>query len=400
VRLSTSIVVTMLLCAGIRGAHAQLAGALDIGGGLGQSAHGVWMRQSVLAPSLRVFDRHGYLHLDAELIERGGELSLRRQRAEWAASTTSFGVFRLTVAADYAHDLLAPPLSRTAFGVTSALSAKWGANGLRTTFTRGAGSELRFDVGAWRVLGNAIFSLTSASRFVGVRGPASSRFVTFPDSVFNDTIGEWSHYQRRQTVRDSGSVARLLRWSDLEGRVDWSMGRVTLSAAMSGRGAVDSTPVTLWGRVAATMQINPRVSLTAGAGTVPALRPAPSAQRLSRFATLGIRLSPAVILRRPLPHGVRTSASAFVVRQSSPGSYLLTVRAPSARTVEVSGDFTGWSPVALRETAPDVWEVTVPLTPGTHRVNLRVDGDSWTAPPGLPTVDDEFNGRVGLLVIR
>ena len=42
----------------------------------------------------------------------------------------------------------------------------------------------------------------------------------------------------------------------------------------------------------------------------------------------------------------------------------------------------------------------MPLQPGTHRMNIRIDGDSWTAPPGLPTVNDEFSGRVGILVVR
>jgi hypothetical protein len=33
-------------------------------------------------------------------------------------------------------------------------------------------------------------------------------------------------------------------------------------------------------------------------------------------------------------------------------------------------------------------------------MNLRVDGDRWTAPPGTPAVADEFNGTVGLVVVR
>jgi hypothetical protein len=40
------------------------------------------------------------------------------------------------------------------------------------------------------------------------------------------------------------------------------------------------------------------------------------------------------------------------------------------------------------------------MTPGTHRVNVRVNGDAWTAPPGMPAVNDEFNGRVGIIVVR
>jgi hypothetical protein len=36
---------------------------------------------------------------------------------------------------------------------------------------------------------------------------------------------------------------------------------------------------------------------------------------------------------------------------------------------------------------------------GTYRLNVRVDGGEWVAPPGLLDVEDEFGGRVGLLVL-
>jgi hypothetical protein len=390
-------VIAMVVCIRIP-ADAQVVGALDVSGGLGQPSPGVWLRQSVLSPTLHFSNRYGYLHVDAELLERGGALSLRRQRAEWAASPPAFGVFRLTAAGDYAHDLLAPSSHRSLHSVTSALSAKWGARGLRTTATL-VPDGLRVGVGGWRVIGNAIFSLTSGSQFVRVTGARPPRTVQFVDSVFNDTIGEWKRYQAERVVRDSGTVTRLLRWSDLEGRVDYGLGRLTLTAVMSGRPAADSVPAMFWGRVGATMQVNSRVSFTAAVGSTPLPGPA-MARSSSRFATLGIRLSPAAILRPSLPHGVRTAATAFAIAPAAPGSYLITVRVPSARVVEISGDFTGWTPVALREVSPNVWRVTLPLTAGTHRVNIRVDGDAWAAPPGLPTVDDEFNGRVGLVVVR
>jgi hypothetical protein len=390
--------VPVLLCVATE-ARAQIAGALDFGGGLGQSAPGAWLRESSIAPALRFSNRHGYLHLDAELAERAGELSLRRQGAEWAVSAPAWNVFRLTAAADYSHDLLAPVPHRTVFNVTSALSARWGASGVRTSVTRERGSGTRLDLGLWRAIGNAVFSLSSGGQFIGTTALSLKyRSITFRDSTFNDTTGGWNYFNRERKFTDTTNVSRLQRWSDLEGRVDWAMGRLTLSAAMSGRAAVDSIPAMLWGRVGATMRVNSRLSLMSGAGTLPL--PGPATARASRFATLGVRLSPAALLRPPLPHGVRTSATAFAISPAASGGYTVTVRAPSARTVELSGDFTNWTPVALRETAPNVWQVTIPMTPGTHRVNLRVDGDSWAAPPGLPAVNDEFNGRVGLLVIR
>ena len=42
---------------------------------------------------------------------------------------------------------------------------------------------------------------------------------------------------------------------------------------------------------------------------------------------------------------------------------------------------------------------SLPLSPGMHQINVRVDGGPWIAPPGVPTMRDGFNGEVGLVVI-
>lgn len=247
------------------------------------------------------------------------------------------------------------------------------------------------------MLGKAIVSISSHDQQLRIGGrPASLREVVTMDSVYSDTSG-WNHFPVTRTYGDSGSPSRLRRWSELEARVDWSVGRLLLAAAMSGRPAADSMPAMRWGRVTAVVQLRSSLSLIAAAGTMPAARVSIAS---SRYATLGLRFSPARLLRPPLPAGVRPSASAFTVRPSTNGMYLLTVRVPGARTVEISGDFNQWAPIALRETSFDVWEIALPLSPGTHRVNLRVDGDRWTAPPGVATVDDEFSGRVGIFVVR
>jgi hypothetical protein len=68
--------------------------------------------------------------------------------------------------------------------------------------------------------------------------------------------------------------------------------------------------------------------------------------------------------------------------------------------VELSGDFTGWKPVSLRRVRGDDWAVALPLDVGTHRVNMRVDGGVWVAPPGMTTTSDDFAGEVGLLVVE
>jgi hypothetical protein len=97
---------------------------------------------------------------------------------------------------------------------------------------------------------------------------------------------------------------------------------------------------------------------------------------------------------------VRPTAAEFALRAADRGAYVVRVRVPGARTVELVGDFTGWKPVAMSSVSTDEWEATIAMTPGVHRLNLRVDGDAWRAPPGIETVEDEFNGQVGVIVIE
>jgi 1,4-alpha-glucan branching enzyme len=103
--------------------------------------------------------------------------------------------------------------------------------------------------------------------------------------------------------------------------------------------------------------------------------------------------------RRPMAAPVRPRATAFALTPAGNGVYRVMLRIPGARTAEISGDFNQWTPVSLRETSDGVWEASVPIAPGTHRVNVRINGDRWTAPPGLPAVNDEFAGRVGIIIV-
>jgi len=75
--------------------------------------------------------------------------------------------------------------------------------------------------------------------------------------------------------------------------------------------------------------------------------------------------------------------------------------APSATSVALAGDFTDWEPFYdLHQTAPGVWTVSVPLTPGVHDYAFVVDGRQWTPDPLAASVDDGFGGvnsRLSLL---
>ena len=252
-------------------------------------------------------------------------------------------------------------------------------------------------IGGWRQFGRAIVSLSLAPRRFRVDGSAARVWQEIrTDSVFNDTIGGWEVVQYPVTVGDSGRAARHLRWDQAEARVFWSHGRLAADATVGGRMAGDFGRA-LWASVSGLYVLTPRVMLVAGAGSRPA-EPASGWERRS-FATLGVRLlGPPEPAHRPPPE-IRPGASDFAIAPHRGGRYVLSLRVPHARTVEISGDFTEWKPVSLARVGPDRWEATVAIAPGTHYVNVRVNGDRWTAPPGIPEVEDEFNGTVGLLVV-
>jgi hypothetical protein len=77
----------------------------------------------------------------------------------------------------------------------------------------------------------------------------------------------------------------------------------------------------------------------------------------------------------------------------------LRVRAPGAHRVEVMGDFTGWEPLELAASG-ELFSADVAIAAGTHRLVVRIDGGDWAAAANTPAVDDDFGGRVGLLVIE
>jgi len=113
----------------------------------------------------------------------------------------------------------------------------------------------------------------------------------------------------------------------------------------------------------------------------------------AQSVSLGVRLneaSPAlerVLRTRPILQ-VSGDSAARTVR----------VRAPGARRVEIMGDFSEWEPVELAP-AGDVFSGVVPMAAGTRRIVVRVDGGAWRPAANTPAVDDDFGGRVGLLLV-
>jgi 1,4-alpha-glucan branching enzyme len=75
--------------------------------------------------------------------------------------------------------------------------------------------------------------------------------------------------------------------------------------------------------------------------------------------------------------------------------------APSAKTVLIAGDFTGWNqaPVSLKKDKGGNWKKTVSLPPGRHEYRLLVDGE-WRDDPECPNRQpNQFGGHNCVCVV-
>lgn len=76
---------------------------------------------------------------------------------------------------------------------------------------------------------------------------------------------------------------------------------------------------------------------------------------------------------------IRQTPAAF---DGPPGTFSFTYRAPSGETVTVAGDFNGWDPFMyeLREIAPELYSLVLPLPPGTYRYVFYHRGRRFSDP--------------------
>jgi hypothetical protein len=203
------------------------------------------------------------------------------------------------------------------------------------------------------------------------------------------------------------SIGESTRYTDIESALQLNSGSLELvaSAGLREWSGSSTGSNTAWGMGSAAYWLGRHVAIVASAGTYPA----DYAQGLPQgtYGSLGLRLATA----RPgmatpklgaqlLAADGRRRAPVLGVRRRSADNVTLTLTAAGAGKVEIMGDFTGWTPVALTQTGTDRWAVTLPIQSGSHRMNVRIDGGAWGVPPGMASLSDEFSGLVGLLVIE
>jgi len=117
------------------------------------------------------------------------------------------------------------------------------------------------------------------------------------------------------------------------------------------------------------------------------------AYALAAVACVAILL---VVYVRPLPSSVPQMTNAV----NDPQLFVQFRLDTAASRVQLAGTFTNWEPrYDLRESAPGIWTITVPLKQGVHDYAFVVDGRRWVPDPSAPQIGDGFGGTNSRLAL-
>ncbi|HMC54795.1 MAG TPA: glycogen-binding domain-containing protein [Gemmatimonadaceae bacterium] len=205
-------------------------------------------------------------------------------------------------------------------------------------------------------------------------------------------------------VANPTSVDDTIRYLDAVLSFDRETARLDIGASLGAR-AGDRIPILpanhkTWGGVAAAYWVTPGTAVVASAGSYPVdfTQGYPG----GRYVSVGIRfaLRRIALLSLPAPRQAASEAVRRFEWRAVGDSIEFRVHAPAALKVEISGDFTTWEPVDLQHSGGGWWVGRLRVLPGTHQMNLRLDGGPWLVPPGLTPITDEFGVASGLLVLE
>lgn len=227
--------------------------------------------------------------------------------------------------------------------------------------------------------------------------------------VVQGDFGAWMRLGQVQIVAavTPSAVGDSLRYTDTQGALRWDARRVELTLGIGARsGDVLTRGASIWGSVAAVVWLTPHIGLVATGGTYPVdyTQGYPAGRFVSVALRFGGRPNPAALLAPHIQGAAKRrdvgTRPRLEIASPPNGPRVLRVHAPTARSVELMGDFTGWEPVALTRGAGGWWTTFVSITRGTHQLNVRVDGGKWDVPAGTLESVDEFGARVGVLNLR
>jgi len=229
---------------------------------------------------------------------------------------------------------------------------------------------------------------------VWLLGPAVTMYASLDRSFVGDTaysdVRSSARLQRSGITLEGTLGARMLsngagRGIYGEGSAMVALGRTTALILAGGRYPTDVITGSIAGRYLS-------VGFRIGGGALSIRRPAPVAQPSARpHSSSGADGS-----------ALRAETRLEITLGERPDDAVrLTLFAPGASAVEISGDFTDWQPVELRRstTNRDAWQGTFRIARGIHRINVRRDGGAWMAPAGTIRSADDFDGEVGVFLL-
>ena len=385
-------------------ARGQFMSAVDVGTRTVQPNTTTWQSAVVISPFAR-YD-HARFSIDGRWTAMHGETRYSNGFGSLEATYISpaRAGFQLSVDGYTRRSLVNESLPVSSTGADTRLSYRFGNGGawlghqvMRDNKSTPFSPIPRVSGGVWRQWGNAVITLGLSSGDGVGRTRRETRLVREFSRPGIDT-GALARPDTGIFVLDTVDIRDRHNSNAAELAMHWAAGRFAFRGSVGSRFRSSAMPNENWGEAEATFAIGPDVAIV-GAGGVHPSSMAYGVPR-ARFAQLGIRIAPSALVRPRLPAAVRPKAAAFEVTDGNRGLRTLHIRIPDARTVELSADFTNWKPISLTSSSAGQWETTLLIAPGMHRVAIRVNGDEWTPPPGVSTVADEFQGTVGIIVIR
>lgn len=253
-------------------------------------------------------------------------------------------------------------------------------------------TRLRLATGAWRALRPIEVEGSLISSLVRFRNdPRWTRQIRTRIWVGPDTL-PWNY-------RDTTFIERVDHaavWTMGQGALRWRRGRLELET-MGGITVGEGAPLRRWAQGTVRMQLSRRVLLSLSQGQRPQSSLAFDASAQPR-TMIGVQLAPWSTSQWAMAAAVHPVARAWFARRDADGRMLLHVRTRDAHRVELAGDFTDWLAAELTPIGGGWWRIAVPIEPGLHHVQVRLDGGAWQVPPGLPRSSEGFDGPIGLLL--
>ena len=273
------------------------------------------------------------------------------------------------------------------------------------------GSSYAHFASFWHATGEARLHFVAGSRgaWIGGTGGRTS-YGSAPRPVAVVGVGVWV---RRSRVTVAASATRSIvgdtAYSDIGSTVHASRGRFELDGSLAARVSSRGAGHGVYGETSASYMLGERTALFISGGRYPT---APvSGSVAGRYASAGLRLRTSL----PRPYAIRQvqapsrspasgdgeagSTTRLEVQPALDGTIRIVVYALARATVELAGDFTDWQPIPLRRVGEVMWENVLRIPSGVHRVNVRIDGGTWTVPAGTTRTADEFGGEVGIVAV-